>query len=879
MVRVAAPARSLSSSPADRSRELEVVPQDRVAEVLAFLWRDPAKAGFRGVRSLFDLASRSFLGISLEDCEAFLRRQEIKQTRAPPVTGTFQPLLPSDIGWQQADNIVVTWNHTRKEQSAVRVLMQELRESREAATRLLTALAGETAPAFASWAAGRARRAAQLAVLQAAVKQAEADDRQARRQHDEAIVAADHLRAQLRSGAAPAAALEAARAAQACAESAAESAGVNVRQAKQELLRYRAKLKMPPARWASADGVFSELDAAQAALAAERTALAKAESDTAAALGATTERVSAFWDVRYDVRRGQQGLRVLCSWEGRGRECDTWERLDELLAADGAARVQAFVRTFYAEQARVTVVGQQPWSAFLPELQRWMKAHRAFTHGTQQPCADKLMADAAAPFQARIGALEARVLGLRQRLREMQARAGGLAGGGGEEGQEQGREQSEAEADAAQLQQFSSPAAVLEAALDATSGRRRTAQSAYLLTIMDIFSKFACCIPLQARTGENIARALEGIWLKEGPPVWLQTDNAKEFKENANVRAVCARYGVGVKNCAAYHSECMGGIERFNRTIRTAILNACKHYDAHQTWVDLLEPLVWAYNTSRHSTTTLSPFFVHRGREPRAVKQLQAWPAPGEATGETADASPVLQGGRVRKGAPLSPSRRRSPPHTTSPRRTSGSKPTPLLRAGGSAARMSSSPASSEAVVAAVPGTLLEYVSASAAARARRTEFVHERLRKGGEAMLARSLSQVRLAPLQRGDVVRVARHLLDGKLAGDLKKGIKAATESARWSDTLYYVCRILHPAEVPAAGSGRDSGMGDTQLYELCVLGSRRPVLRAHRQYLQVIPAPASGSGRLRARVLAGDADAAVLSAFVDLRPGQAGMPRFTA
>jgi hypothetical protein len=153
---------------------------------------------------------------------------------------------------------------------------------------------------------------------------------------------------------------------------------------------------------------------------------------------------------------------------------------------------------------------------------------------------------------------------------------------------------------------------------------------------------------------------------------------------------------------------------------------------------------------------------------------------------------------------------------------------------------------------------------------------VHERLRKGSEAMVAPSLSQVRLAALQPGDVVRVARHLLDGKLAGDLKKGIKAATESARWSDTLYYVCRVLHPAEAEAS-----AGMGDTQLYELCVLGNRRPVLRAHRQYLQVIPAPAPscGSAHLRARVLAGDADAAVLSAFVDLRPGQSGMPRFTA
>jgi len=124
--------------------------------------------------------------------------------------------------------------------------------------------------------------------------------------------------------------------------------------------------------------------------------------------------------------------------------------------------------------------------------------------------------------------------------------------------------------------------------------------------------------------------------------------------------------------------------------------------------------------------------------------------------------------------------------------------------------------------------------------------------------------------------VVRVARHLLDGKLAGDLKKGIKAATESARWLDTLYYVCRVLYAAEAEAS-----AGMGDRQLYQLCVLGSRRPVLRAHRQYLQVIPAPAPscGSARLRARVLAGDADAALLSAFVDLRPGQAGMPRFTA
>jgi len=65
----------------------------------------------------------------------------------------------------------------------------------------------------------------------------------------------------------------------------------------------------------------------------------------------------------------------------------------------------------------------------------------------------------------------------------------------------------------------------------------------------------------------------------------------------------------------AYHPECDGLTERFNRTLKTMI--ACYVNENQNNWDELLPFLSYAYNTSTHSTTNHSPYEVIFGRKPK----------------------------------------------------------------------------------------------------------------------------------------------------------------------------------------------------------------------------------------------------------------------
>lgn len=50
----------------------------------------------------------------------------------------------------------------------------------------------------------------------------------------------------------------------------------------------------------------------------------------------------------------------------------------------------------------------------------------------------------------------------------------------------------------------------------------------YLVTRIDVFSKYACAIPIKTKTGRAITQAVSGIF-KERKPINIQTDKGSEF--------------------------------------------------------------------------------------------------------------------------------------------------------------------------------------------------------------------------------------------------------------------------------------------------------------------------------------------------------------
>ena len=65
----------------------------------------------------------------------------------------------------------------------------------------------------------------------------------------------------------------------------------------------------------------------------------------------------------------------------------------------------------------------------------------------------------------------------------------------------------------------------------------------YILTVIDIFSRYAWARPLKTKRGEEVAKAFKSIFDEGRIPKRIQTDQGKEF-ENRHVRSLFGQHGI-----------------------------------------------------------------------------------------------------------------------------------------------------------------------------------------------------------------------------------------------------------------------------------------------------------------------------------------------
>ena len=125
----------------------------------------------------------------------------------------------------------------------------------------------------------------------------------------------------------------------------------------------------------------------------------------------------------------------------------------------------------------------------------------------------------------------------------------------------------------------------------------------YLLTCIDIFSKFAWVIPLKDKKGITIKNALQKIFNKRKPK-FLWTDRGTEFY-NKQVQDLLNENNI--KLYSTNNSEIKSAvIERFNRTFKNMMYK--KFTENNNTiFYNILDELVNNYNNKYHSTIRMSP--------------------------------------------------------------------------------------------------------------------------------------------------------------------------------------------------------------------------------------------------------------------------------
>lgn len=137
----------------------------------------------------------------------------------------------------------------------------------------------------------------------------------------------------------------------------------------------------------------------------------------------------------------------------------------------------------------------------------------------------------------------------------------------------------------------------------------------FLLTIIDVFSKFAWVEPLQNKTSESIVKALKKI-IKDRKPNKIQTDKGTEFL-NKPVEKLLNDLNI---NLYTSNSELKASVvERFNRTLKEKMWRYFTFKNSHK-FFDILKDLVHSYNNTYHRTIKTKPSLVSLKNEDKIYK-------------------------------------------------------------------------------------------------------------------------------------------------------------------------------------------------------------------------------------------------------------------
>ena len=89
----------------------------------------------------------------------------------------------------------------------------------------------------------------------------------------------------------------------------------------------------------------------------------------------------------------------------------------------------------------------------------------------------------------------------------------------------------------------------------------------YVLSVMDVFSRFVWLRPINKKMTENIVDELRSIYLEHGPPRVIQCDQGGEFK--GAVKELCRQLGIKIICSSPYHPQSQGKVERSHRALRS----------------------------------------------------------------------------------------------------------------------------------------------------------------------------------------------------------------------------------------------------------------------------------------------------------------------
>lgn len=134
----------------------------------------------------------------------------------------------------------------------------------------------------------------------------------------------------------------------------------------------------------------------------------------------------------------------------------------------------------------------------------------------------------------------------------------------------------------------------------------------YVITLTDYLSKFTFAKATENNSAQTAAQFFLEICYQYGAPVKLVTDQGSHFVAELT-RAIIESCNTTHVLATPYHPTSIAQTERFNATFAPALAKLVKQEKGD--WDTYLAPVIYAYNTSQHATTSLTPFEVMFGRK------------------------------------------------------------------------------------------------------------------------------------------------------------------------------------------------------------------------------------------------------------------------
>lgn len=154
--------------------------------------------------------------------------------------------------------------------------------------------------------------------------------------------------------------------------------------------------------------------------------------------------------------------------------------------------------------------------------------------------------------------------------------------------------------------------------VDMSSYGSHNSNHKFLLTVIDIFSKFAWAKPLKSKSGADVTAAMESIFTEGRIPKNLHVDRGKEFY-NSTFKALMKKFNIHMYS--TYSNMKASICERFNRTLKNKMWIQFS-FRGNWKWIDIIEMLITSYNNTKHSKIKMKPKNVNVKNEKQLLHDV-----------------------------------------------------------------------------------------------------------------------------------------------------------------------------------------------------------------------------------------------------------------